>query len=649
MKRYFLLFVMFMCLSSSVLLGAADQVTHTTQKDSKGVILVISSYSPDSRRISTFMKSFEDCMVNSEVQYDVYLESLSVELPDGCAGWVDKIGRLLYSHEYDNISALILLGQEAWASFCALNIKSRNYPVFVSFASIYGLDLLSYNRDSLNVPLVKNLLGQEQKAGFVGGQFFNHFVRENVDLIMELYPSTKNICLITDNSYGGILLKEIVKTDFDYSLGVNLSFIDGTNLDFSEAQECVKNLSDDSAVLIGTWRIGKEGYFYLSSSLQKLISQKSEVPFFTIMGNGIEDDVIGGYVPVFAFQPEDIYNQIVNYFSLNEYCEPEVFTGHYIFNELMLNKLGFKSYQLPAQYEKQNVLEKQLNVYKNIIAAGIVALVLFAVLIIVLLIVSFRNIHLKKSLLVRNDELTVAKQAAEESEKMKSSFLANMSHEIRTPLNSIVGFSNLLCEGDLSPEESQEYKQIIINNSTSLLKLINDILDISRLESDKMKFSIKNCDVVSLCKSVLVSFEPMKKPNVEYIFKSAEEICVIKTDELRVRQVITNFINNSAKFTESGFIELSLEASQDKVLFIVTDTGSGIDPKKREAIFNRFEKINEFQQGFGLGLAISSQIAKKLGGRIYLDIEYTKGTRIVFEHPKVLDYSELERGGGENS
>ena len=232
-------------------------------------------------------------------------------------------------------------------------------------------------------------------------------------------------------------------------------------------------------------------------------------------------------------------------------------------------------------------------------------------------------------------ELVFAREKAEESDKLKSAFLANMSHEIRTPLNAIVGFSNILTLGDHQKEDIVTFKDIIHTNTELLLNLINNILDFSRLEVDKVKFDVVNYDIVNLCQSAISTVKFAKNSTAEYIFVPTVESYIIRTDCNRLQQVILNLLSNSAKFTTHGTITLTfvVEEENNRVLFSVTDTGCGIPEDKQNIIFERFEKLNEYVQGTGLGLSICKLIINKLGGDIWVDSNYKDGARFIFSHP----------------
>lgn len=233
-------------------------------------------------------------------------------------------------------------------------------------------------------------------------------------------------------------------------------------------------------------------------------------------------------------------------------------------------------------------------------------------------------------------ELLSSKEKAEMSDSLKSAFLANMSHEIRTPLNSIVGFSDVLAMGDSTEDEQQSYYQIIKTNSDLLLRLINDILDLSRLEANRVTLTWEECDVVQLCSQVVasVSFSRQSSDN-QFLFSTSFETFRMVTDVQRMQQVIINLLSNADKFTKGGKITLDFSVNEEKqmAIFSVTDTGCGIPKEKQGLVFERFEKLNEYAQGTGLGLSICKLIVHKWRGSIWIDPDYTGGARFVFSHP----------------
>nr|WP_255489959.1 HAMP domain-containing sensor histidine kinase [Bacteroides sp. 214] len=212
--------------------------------------------------------------------------------------------------------------------------------------------------------------------------------------------------------------------------------------------------------------------------------------------------------------------------------------------------------------------------------------------------------------------------------------MSNMSHEIRTPLNALTGFSAILTEDSIDNETRNQCNEIIQQNSELLLKLINDVIDLSSLEFGKMQFNFKDNDAVSICRNVVDTVRKIKQTSVDIRFATQLEELILHTDEARLQQVLINLLVNATKFTQSGSITLELTINdRGKALFTVTDTGCGIPLEKQSKIFGRFEKLNEMAQGTGLGLSICQLIVNHVGGDIWIDPTYTDGSRFCFTHP----------------
>lgn len=233
-----------------------------------------------------------------------------------------------------------------------------------------------------------------------------------------------------------------------------------------------------------------------------------------------------------------------------------------------------------------------------------------------------------------------AKDEAEESNRLKSAFLANMSHEIRTPLNSIVGFSEILAY-TTSETEKQEYLNIINNNNNLLLQLINDILDLSKIEAGTLEFVYTDVDINLLLDEIEQSTRLKMGADtpVKFSIEERQPECIIRTERNRVAQVLHNFITNAIKFTTEGSICMGYKQLDPQTLyFYVKDTGCGIAPEKLKKVFDRFTKLNNFSQGTGLGLAISETIISKLGGKIGVESTVGKGSMFWFTLPYIPIY-----------
>lgn len=295
-------------------------------------------------------------------------------------------------------------------------------------------------------------------------------------------------------------------------------------------------------------------------------------------------------------------------------------------------RLQMENAVMEAEHEKE-----QLEAHRRTIVIVIVSLIVVLAALSVLL---FVRIRVSKRLRQQNVRLEEARRKAEQSEQMKTYFIQNMTHEIRTPLNAVIGFSQLLADPQMaemiSDDERVEYGALITGNAELLTQLVNDVLHMSDMQSGKLEVKKDWTECNALCNICLESTENRVTKGVRIYFTTElDDTYRLYTDPHRVQQILTHFLTNACKFTTEGEIHLhcSLSETAGAVSFSVTDTGPGIPPEKKEQIFERFTKLDDFKPGFGLGLTICRQIAELLDGRVYLDTSYTSGARFVFVHP----------------
>ena len=234
----------------------------------------------------------------------------------------------------------------------------------------------------------------------------------------------------------------------------------------------------------------------------------------------------------------------------------------------------------------------------------------------------------------RECELIEAKKRAEESDKLKTAFLSNMSHEIRTPLNGIVGFSALLSDKDYTESEKAEFSDIISSNAKMLLGLINDILDLSRIESNSIKFDIREFSLNKQIEEIISIQERVVKEGVQITSDLGESDISLVFDRLRNYQILNNLVGNSIKFTEKGEIRIGARINDDFTEIYVSDTGKGMSSSQLEKVFSRFYKADEFSSGSGLGLPICKALIEFFGGTIRAESIVGKGTTITYSLPR---------------
>ena len=603
-------------------------------------VLIISSYNPDARQTSGNIYDFMEEFERLGGEAPISLESMNCKSFSEAPLWKNKMEELLAKYRGKRSPVLlVLIGQEAWTAYLSQEDSIRgNVPVLAALASRNAIilpndsvDLKTWMPDA--VDFFNDFPNSLVKAGFV----YEYDVEANINLIKKLYPETRNIAFVSDNSYGGVSLQAHVVEEMKKHPELNLILLDGRTNTIYTISDKLHELPPNTALLLGTWRVDMYDGYFMRNATYTMMEAAGDVPTFSITSVGIGYWAVGGVIPSYRALGKDMAHQAVRLLQGPDSNRVEV---EVIPNKIQMDSKIVKDKRLDLSsihqpIEMVNETPSFYEQYKyHIWTVGTVLVVLLSGLF-VSLYFYYHTKKLKDELEESESALREAKDRAEESSRLKSAFLANMSHEIRTPLNAIVGFSDVLASGGISVDEQQGYVDIIKTNSDLLLRLINDILDVSRLEADRVTFTIEKCDVVPLCQQVLASVSQARKSENEFIFECDRESVDLRTDIQRLQQVIINLLSNADKFTRNGKITLKLEVDDEKrvATFSVSDTGTGIPLEKQKLVFERFEKLNEYVQGTGLGLSICKLTVEKWGGEIWVDSGYTDGARFVFTHP----------------
>lgn len=603
-------------------------------------VLIISSYNPDARQTSGNIYDFMEEFERLGGKAPIALENMNCKSFSESPQWKSKMAEILDKYEGKRAPVLlVLIGQEAWAAYLSQADSIRGkFPVLTSLASRNAIILPD---DSVNlktwmpgaVDFFNDFTDSSVKAGFV----YEYDVEANINLIKHLYPNTKNIAFVSDNSYGGVSLQAHVVAEMKKHPELNLILLDGRTNTIYTISDKLHELPPNTALLMGTWRVDMYDGYFMRNATYTMMEAAGDVPTFSISSVGIGYWAIGGVTPSYRPLGKDMAYQAVR---LLQGADSDRIEVEVIPNKVMMDSKIVKEKRLDLSFIHQPIEMVNENPsfyeqYKYHIWTVATILVVLSAGLFVSLYSYYHTKKLKDELQESESALRDAKDRAEESSRLKSAFLANMSHEIRTPLNAIVGFSDVLASGGSSEDEQQGYVDIIKTNSDLLLRLINDILDVSRLEADRVTFTFEECDVVPLCQRVLASVSQARKSENEFIFECDRESMDMRTDTQRLQQVIINLLSNADKFTRNGKITLGLKVDekQREVLFSVSDTGTGIPLEKQKLVFERFEKLNEYVQGTGLGLSICKLTVEKWGGEIWVDPGYTDGARFVFTHP----------------
>lgn len=606
-------------------------------------VLIISSYNPDAGRTSSNISDFMEEFQRLGGTNTVALENMNCKSFSEAPFWEKRMAGLLSKYQNDKSPALIvLIGQEAWAAYLSLEDSvCGNTPVVSALSSRNAIllpgdtiDLKTWMPES--VDFFTDFPDSPIKAGFV----YEYDVEANINMVKQMYPDTENIAFISDNSYGGVAMQAYVVKEMKKFPELDLILLDGRVNTIYTICDRLHELPEHTAVLMGTWRVDMNDGYFMRNATYAMMEAAPALPTFSLSSAGLGYWAVAGIVPAYRALGKEMARQ--SYRLLTDpqdgNTHMEVIPNETILDGKLVKEKKLNITGLPQPVKMLNVTPSFYEQYKyHIWSVGAVLLVLLGGLF-VSLYFYYHTKKLKDELEVSEGALREAKDRAEESSRLKSAFLANMSHEIRTPLNAIVGFSDVLSAGGASEEEQRGYFEIIRTNSDLLLRLINDILDVSRLEADRVILSLESCNVVQICQQVVASVAQARRSTNQFLFECEREVVEMRTDVQRLQQVVINLLSNADKFTKEGTITLKLEldTAGNVAVFSVTDTGCGIPLDKQKRVFERFEKLNEYVQGTGLGLSICKLTVEKWGGEIWIDPAYTDGARFMFTHPMNL-------------
>ena len=606
-------------------------------------ILIICSYNPAAHQTSVTISDYMEEYSKLGGKRDIIIENMNCKSFSEAPLWSGMMTQILSKYQGEKHPAqIILLGQEAWAAYLSQRDSIQvKVPVMCSLVSsnivilpedtVAGLDAwmpesVDLFSDHMNIP--------ELKSGFIN----QYNIEDNVRMIKAFYPKTEHIAFISDNTYGGVTMQALVRKEMKKFPEIDLILMDGRRHTIYTIVEELRHLPENTVIMVGTWRVDmNEGYF-MRNATYAMMEATPTIPAFTPSSVSLGYWAIGGVLPDYRKVGGEMAMESIR---MDQHPEDtgkhlSIIGSKAVLDSRKVKEWGLHPSVLPF---KVQLVNQPVSFYQQYTYQIWSACALFVILVLGLcisLFYYFRTKRLKDELLKSEKDLRVAKDRAEESNRLKSAFLANMSHEIRTPLNSIVGFSDVLAMGGSTEDEQQSYYKIIKTNSDLLLRLINDILDLSRLEANRVTLTWEECDVVQLCSQVVasVSFSRQSSDN-QFLFSTSFETFRMVTDVQRMQQVIINLLSNADKFTKRGKITLDFSVNEEKqmAIFSVTDTGCGIPKEKQGLVFERFEKLNEYAQGTGLGLSICKLIVHKWRGSIWIDPDYTGGARFVFSHP----------------
>ena len=514
---------------------------------------------------------------------------------------------------------------------------------------------LKYDQDLFpNTPVVFAGISNPEEYQLENSEYYGIIEAANTDsifyLIRKVLPETKKILVLADHTTtGNIYRKEFKKLESKIN-NLQIEFPDIVDVD--SIYKLIQFKTNCDAIYNVGINQGDDGLTIDNELLTEKAGQLTKVPLFSNDPRYVGKGVLGGLYQSGKKHGAEAAKLLIRRMNFPD----EQSIAHInntpldcFFDQGFMDKFGISSDKLPKGtliFDHPNSINKK---FLFVLLTGMAFLTFIVVLLLYIvrktkkaekkISLQYKKIHdQKKELETVNINLLEAKKKAEESDNLKSAFLANVSHEIRTPLNSIVGFSSLLGDPDIDEKTRNRYIEVIESNTESLLVLIDEILDLSRIEARQMTLNKQKFSMDELISELYQTFDHQNF-NLQIEFFIGQLIdgksLFISSDRVRVKQIFTNLLSNAFKFTDKGFIEMGYFLSESKeVVFYVKDSGIGINKEHHQAIFNRFRKLNEntsrIYRGTGLGLAITQKLVELMGGKIWIESEPGKGSTFFF-------------------
>ena len=600
--------------------------TETTNKE----VLVLNSINFN----LPWAKNFYWCIHDALQKQGISVKAESLSVP-ALANKMEADAVVTHLREKYSVApaAIVLIGDPGWIVCRELfDDVWKDVPVIVTNAR----DRLPASLDVLlsHAPLTEtnSVPGEEWRRGYNLTLLKQHYyVKETVELIYKLIPDMQRLAFISDDRYISEETRRDVKEAVEENFpDLRLDLLSTTQLSTEMLLDTLHSYKPNTGIIYYSWfeSHNENDNNYLFDHIQEIITNFTPSPLFLLSPENLSNNTFAGgyYVSTESFCDSllEILNRILNGEQARNIPGGVGGEGNSYLCYPVLKSYNIPSSRYPddAVYiDKPQTFFQQH--YVKIIASSVFLLLLIAAI-----------VYYIRILRKAYSRLSEAVEKAEQANQLKSAFLANMSHEIRTPLNAIVGFSNMLPHTE-DPVEMREYADIIETNTDLLLQLINDILDLSKIEAGTFDFYPSSIDVNQTMEEIEQSMRlRLKNSDVTLAFTERLPGCLFYIDKNRLIQLLANFVNNAIKFTQTGTICMGYRMTDtDTIYFYVSDTGCGMSNEQCEHVFERFVKYNPFIQGTGLGLSICRTIVERLGGKIGVDSEEGKGSTFWFTLP----------------
>ncbi|GEM_PF-6661480 len=618
-------------------------------------VVIMTSYNPDVKSISDNVTAFTKRFNERGCSNPIVLESLHALNLSESVQWQDRMWALLSKYYADEKgpAAIVLLGNEAVSTFFSIEREEfRQTPVVIGMR---GDNMVKVTDDTTidlsNWLPESHLLSRDfPDYNIVGGLLYSYDVQKTVAILDQVPRQIDTLAFISDNTFGGITMLSYFKSQSAKLAKYGIKYLDGRKYDFSTLNYELAGLDEHSAVVIGTWRIDSSDSYALSNTTYTLAYANVTVPAVTLANVGLGHWAIGGYNPQYRLQGAELADYVVDYFKTGVAKKPTLIPSRYNFDNDKLTAFGIDPHEITDDYillnQEKGFIRENLGVILSV-----TALVAFLV---GCLIIAIRSLIKSRRLQKQLQEQLEAVRKANNANDAKTSFLFNMSHDIRTPMNAIIGFTDLLKKHQEEPERRQDYLRKIRNSSNVLLSIINNVLEMARIEKGTIVIEEKAWHAERFNESLHTIFqEMMERKGLTFNHEIDVQHPWVLCDPTKLREVFYNILSNAYKYTHKGSVTMKIkELPYDREGYAlyqttITDTGIGMSKDFLPHLFEEFSRENNTTdnkiEGTGLGMPIVKRLVELMQGTIEVRSQQGVGTTFIVTFPhKIANESEAE-------